>query len=1149
MEKNSILFLDPALRSFFRYDLKENNVTIAEEITIEYRQQIDEEIEKLEYLRGFDVADWQFDSEEAQNYRKRAIWQYLLHPACSKTPAFITSKELGSAFAEVTDVYMNIDISEYLPGEDPSSDSDEFEEKAEIKVKLTRKKIFLQTSLVSNAQETIKRLKEKLQNDFAIDLIPKHSDHTFALKVLGRRDYLSGQVGFIFYRSVRDSLRGMQKMDLRLTEIRKRPSEIFPQLIHENEHPSQLSSFLMFYSPGPEQSKPLLSSPRVFSLKSHKPLKERVDLAGQLLQGLSASPKLFTGEVDWPFRCRVLGLEDFFKVFIDAFEGNALKNGTEQPAYLLHPSPKSLDKKHSKSSKRSSILSDDRRQSISLIKSKSRASTKSLNVTEGLSNYSNHCINNVAMNDLASKFELPFAPYLLNFDVMLVYGEEVIEGCKVQSEYCPFAFNARIKNWIQFPIKLSQLPKETRVAINVFAVSKTGDVFLLGSANKCLFSEVGELRQGKVKLRVWPFYRVENRLACMQEFWGVNQYDVDYAGPLEFTLKYLTHARLFLEFDRFGGETVWSLKDDGYFKSVFNVLNVQTRSKISIKPRKDHTQSFQSKLDLKPSAILLKPDEQETSDRKLLSEKPQIDDLANLEQILLKDPLESLTTEEKRVLLICRNHYSSISMSLQLFLRAVDWTRPIQVKEAHKMLSKWKKMPFEDMLSLLNAEYADETVRLYCVQHISQISDEDFALYMPQLVQALCFETCHFCALGELLLERALQNPQIVGHSLFWALRGQLHVKATAERFGLILEQFLLLCGNFRDQLLSEVRFVEYMENIANKLGVRKDFEDREKVLKNLLSDSSAFPGNCTLPVDFALEIEGVRYQNCKVMNSKKMPLWIEMESCGEPEVGIPVIFKVGDDLRQDILTLQMIRVMDTIWLENGLDLRILTYRVVVTGDQSGIIEVVPNSMTTSDIQTKYGGTLGALRKNTIRDYLNECNPSESDREKALDNFVRSCAGYCVASYILGIADRHNGNIMITKTGHLFHIDFGHFLGNFKTKFGIQRERSSFVFTVEMAYAMGGTDGEHFKMFRKYCHSAYNLVRKHGRRLINFFKLMISAGMPELQEKGEIEYIRDMLSLKLTDSEADDKFNEEIDTALNNTFRRLDNLIHNLRRN
>ena len=53
------------------------------------------------------------------------------------------------------------------------------------------------------------------------------------------------------------------------------------------------------------------------------------------------------------------------------------------------------------------------------------------------------------------------------------------------------------------------------------------------------------------------------------------------------------------------------------------------------------------------------------------------------------------------------------------------------------------------------------------------------------------------------------------------------------------------------------------------------------------------------------------------------------------------------------MLTLQVIRIMDQIWQEEGLDLRMIPYHCLATGKDVGMIEVVRNSQTIMEIQRK----------------------------------------------------------------------------------------------------------------------------------------------------------------------------------------------------
>lgn len=139
-------------------------------------------------------------------------------------------------------------------------------------------------------------------------------------------------------------------------------------------------------------------------------------------------------------------------------------------------------------------------------------------------------------------------------------------------------------------------------------------------------------------------------------------------------------------------------------------------------------------------------------------------------------------------------------------------------------------------------------------------------------------------------------------------------------------------------------------------------------------------------------------------------------------------------------------------------------YKVLGTDCEQGYLEFVANCKTLAYIQYERN-IFHTFSDDTIEKYIEEhlkskkLSPQEYKRrwQKIRDTFIRSTAGYCVASYILGLGDRHPDNIMINiEEGNFLHIDFGHFLGNVKKKFGFKRERDPFVFTKEIAYFVNG---------------------------------------------------------------------------------------------
>jgi len=535
------------------------------------------------------------------------------------------------------------------------------------------------------------------------------------------------------------------------------------------------------------------------------------------------------------------------------------------------------------------------------------------------------------------------------------------------------------------------------------------------------------------------------------------------------------------------------------------------------------------------------------SKRVKMGPQPNEDELIRIKRIVEQDPLAPIGEAEKKLVWRYKHFILTCAEALPKFLQCVPWEDYRQVEEMHTTLAAWSPLKPTAALELLDAKFADMHIRNYAVSRLEDMTDAELADYVLQLVQVLKYESRHDSALARFLLRRALSCPHQVAHQFFWCLKAEMHVPEVSERFGLYIEEYLRCCGPNRSQVQLQFQVEQQLISAAELVKTLPKSQRIEELRKELRKID--FPPRFQLPLDPRFECSGLKVDKCKCMSSKKVPLWLvflNADPCGKD---LYVMFKCGDDLRQDALTLQIIRIMERTWESEGLDLRLSPYACVATGDEIGFLEIVLNSDTTANITKKYaGGAAGAFSKEPMAMFLRENAATESQYQESVETFGLSLAGYCVATYIMGIGDRHNDNVMLSKQGHLFHIDFGHFLGNFKSKFGIKRERAPFVMTPDFAYVLGDKGSEKFEQFVGHCCQAYSIMRKHSHMLITLFSLMLSTGIPELQKAEDIDWLRECLMVDKPADEADElsdeHFTKLIYTSLATRTTQFNNAVH-----
>ena len=526
--------------------------------------------------------------------------------------------------------------------------------------------------------------------------------------------------------------------------------------------------------------------------------------------------------------------------------------------------------------------------------------------------------------------------------------------------------------------------------------------------------------------------------------------------------------------------------------------------------------------------------------------------LKDLNRIISIDPYTPINEDDRKTILLCRDFISTEAKGIDVFLRSINWFNPLEQYIAHLYLKRWAKLEPEDAIGLLDSRFPDTHIRELAIKTLSETTDDIIELYMLELCQCLFYENYYTSPLGDFIIEQSLKNQKLIGNKFYWSSKVASENFLFRDRIIILLTQLFMMSGpSFINNITDKININAEFKNLsrtAKKYYPKEGSANVNERVKNLIRERfNNGISKFELPIHPSYCASGFEFTKLRVFSSKMVPIALNLYSSdGET---FRVIFKIGDDLRQDSMILQIFKIMDKIWLENDLDLKLSIYNVCPLELKCGFMEFVEGTPL-EEVQKKENDLGGALDKELLYKYLNNLSNEISKSkeglplDKELDNFIRSLAGYCVATGVMGIADRHPANVMIKQNGIFFHIDFGHIFGNFKKKFGFKRERSLFLLTPDMAYVYMKSNNK--KIFTNYCTNAFNILRRNAQRLLNITITMSSSNMPEFSTMSDVMYFKDQLKLELNnEEEASDYFIRMIKETINDKYRIIDNLIHN----
>jgi len=470
--------------------------------------------------------------------------------------------------------------------------------------------------------------------------------------------------------------------------------------------------------------------------------------------------------------------------------------------------------------------------------------------------------------------------------------------------------------------------------------------------------------------------------------------------------------------------------------------------------------------------------------------------LSLFREIQYKLPMDTYSDAEKKILWLNVKYFSGHNRYLVHLLKICGSNRELEkvlnIMEKKKCVDCWSLMcssnckevltPF-DSINILehcfgqnkNTDLLKRVALRYMV-----CCDREFKCYIPYLVYNLRNDN-H--AISEFVIKRCMKNFDLL-NSLYWEL--QLYSK---EDYHSVYSEIMTnLKKMFSEQqfvkLLQGNSIVRMMDDISRTIyDDGKNYDD--------IKDKFKIKNEMTLPTNPDISAKSVCLDKIKIKKSATNPVIIPFLTTDN---SVHKLMYKREDVRKDQIIMHLIYLINLIVSrEENIDLGMVDYNILPTSKTSGVIEIIDESDTIYTIQEKM--------RTTILNYILEYNGDMKVKDLK-KRFVKTTAGYCVVTYLLGVGDRHLDNIMVTRSGKLFHIDFGYILGKDPVF-----SNPGIRITNDMIDAIGGLSSLNYVYFKELCTKIFNAVRRNIDIFINILTLLPKISDIELSEDDIKEQI------------------------------------------